>query len=325
MSDEKRPFHQAGLRVLKLEAEALASIERSLDRSAFDAACKAMLAAPAHVVVTGMGKSGHVGRKVAATLASTGSPAFFLHPAEAVHGDLGMITAQNVVLAISHSGATEEILNLLPYIARYRIPLVAVCGNRTGPLAEKADVLIAYEIDQEACPLNLAPTASTIVQMAICDALAGALMEARGFTDEDFALRHPMGTLGRRLLIRVSDLMMAGADNPVLHESATLRDTIPLMARVGAVSFVDDEGRLSGIFCDGDLRRLYGRGGAAPDTPMAGLMVRNPKRIEADILGAKAVDIMQEYRISVLPVVDERQRPVGTIDLKALNRAGIAG
>ncbi len=323
--DENFDFRSAGLRVLRLEAQALDQLAGRIEGEAFSGACRAILACDSHVVVTGMGKSGHIGAKVAATLSSTGTPAFFLHPAEAVHGDLGVLTPRNVVLAISHSAATEEVLNLLPYIAHHGIPLIVVCGNQEGPLARKADVVLSYSLEQEACPLNLAPTASTIAQMALCDALAGALMEARGFTDEDFALRHPLGTLGRRLLVRVGDLMATGADNPVMHESATLGETIPRMAQLGAVSFVDDTGKLTGIFCDGDLRRLVGRGGAPPTTIMAELMIANPKRVSPETSGTKVVDFLQEHRIGVLPVVDEQGRPVGMIDLKTLHRAGLAG
>ncbi len=324
-SPDNFDFHSAGLRVLKLEAEALRGLGEQIEGEAFAKACRLILECDSHVVVTGMGKSGHIGAKVAATLSSTGTPAFFLHPAEAVHGDLGMLTPRNVVLAVSHSGATEEVLNLLPYISHHEISLIVVCGSALGPLAKRADVVLSYELEKEACPLNLAPTASTIAQMALCDALAGALMEARGFTNEDFALRHPLGALGRRLLVRVRDMMATGADNPVLHESATLSEAIPRMAQLGAVAFVDDTGILTGIFCDGDLRRLVERGGADPTTRMSELMIKNPKRVSPDIAGPKVVDILQEFRIGVLPVVDEDNRAVGMIDLKTLHQAGLAG
>jgi len=317
--------HEAGMRVLRLEAEALARLAQTIDSAAFDAACRMIAEADSHVVVTGMGKSGHIGAKVAATFASTGTPAFFLHPAEAVHGDLGMLTGRNVVLALSHSGTTDEVLNLLPYVGRYEIPLIAITARPDSPLARKADVVLAYDFDQEACPLNLAPTASTIAQMAVCDAIAGALMEMRGFTSEDFAIRHPLGALGRRLLMLVRDLMYAGEDNPTLPESATLSEAIHAMMRLGAVSFVDANGKLAGIFCDGDLRRLFQRGGADPNAPMQPIMIRNPKRVGPDVPGTKAVDLMQEHKISVLPVVDDEGRPVGMVDLKTLNRAGLAG
>lgn len=316
--------HEEGLRVLELEASALARLAKDFDAEAFDRAAALMLDAPAHVVVTGIGKSGHIGAKIAATLASTGTPSFFLHPAEAVHGDLGMLTRDNVVLALSHSGTTEEVLNLLAYIQFHRIPLIVITGAANSPLAEKATVVLRYDLDKEACPLNLAPTASTIMQMALGDALAGALMRLRGFTDEDFAMRHPLGTLGRRLLMRVADMMVTGEENPVMPHTARLREAISRMMRLGAVSFVDDEGKLAGIFCDGDLRRLFQRGGADPDAPMTGIMIRNPKRIGEDALCTKAVDVMTEYKISVLPVVDHEMRPVGMIDLKMLTRAGIA-
>ncbi len=317
------PAHIEGLRVIEQEAATLAALGNHLDCSAFDRAVETMLDARAHVIVTGMGKSGHIGAKIAATLASTGTPAFFLHPAEAVHGDLGMLTGQNVVLALSHSGTTEEVLNLIPYIQLHAIPLVVITGNATSQLASRAKAVLAYKLDQEACPLNLAPTASTIAQMALGDALAGALMRARGFTDEDFAIRHPLGALGRRLLIHVRDLMAVGDENPVMPETALLKDAISRMMRLGAVSLVDEEGKLAGIFCDGDLRRLLSRGPVDPAWMMKDIMIRNPKRIHPDVLGTKAVDLMETHKITVLPVVDEDDMLVGMIHLHSLIQAGI--
>jgi arabinose-5-phosphate isomerase len=320
------PAHVEGLRVLREEAGVLARVADALDTAAFDAAVALLLAARAHVIVSGIGKSGHIGAKIAATLASTGTPAFFLHPAEAVHGDLGMLTRDNVLLAISHSGTTEEVLNLLPYAVHHGIPVVAITGNPLSPLAEKASVVLHLGIEKEACPLNLAPMSSTVAQLAVGDALAAALMRARGFQAEDFALRHPLGTLGKRLLIRVRDLMTSGADNPVIHQDQPLRAAISAMTgkRLGAVSMVDDDGVLAGIFCDGDLRRLFEREGLNPDRPMADVMIRNPRRIGPDVPGVKAVDLMETAKITVLPVVDEDDRPVGMIHLHQLIQSGIA-
>ncbi|MCB2154726.1 KpsF/GutQ family sugar-phosphate isomerase [bacterium] len=317
--------HEEGRRVLGFEAETLRRLSENLDGESFNRATEILLGAKAHVIVTGMGKSGHVGAKIAATFASTGTPAFFLHPAEAVHGDLGMLTRDNVLLALSHSGATDEILNLLPYAQHERIPVISITGRMQSALAERSDVVLLTEVDQEACPLNLAPTASTIAQMAMGDALAAALMQLRGFQAEDFAIRHPLGSLGRRLLVRVRDLMVTGDQNPVLPETATVREAIDEMTtkRQGAVALTDEAGTLTGIFCDGDLRRLFLRGPVDVNSEVREVMVRQPKRVHGDLHGAKAVDLMETHKITVLPVVDDDDQAIGMIHLHSLIEAGI--
>ncbi len=313
--------------VITAEAEALRALAASLDGATFGRAVDLLLACKSQVVVTGMGKSGHIAAKIAATLASTGTPAFYLHPAEALHGDLGMVTAQNVVLAFSQSGATDEIVNILPYLKTLRVPLVAITGNVQSLLAQHADLVLLSSIESEACPLNLAPTNSTTAQLALGDALAIALMKRRGFTSEDFAMRHPLGALGRRLLVRVSDLMHRGEANPIIGEDEPLHVAINRMTglRLGAVSIIDHHGQLIGIFCDGDLRRLFERlqGKVDAKLPIRDFMIRNPKHVHPDTLGVKCVDLMETHKITIMPVIDDERRPVGMIHLHDLIRAGI--
>ncbi|MEQ8822597.1 MAG: KpsF/GutQ family sugar-phosphate isomerase [Sumerlaeia bacterium] len=316
------------VRILEAEALALAQVAEGLDRQKFALAVELLLQARAHVIVSGMGKSGHIAAKVAATLASTGTPAFYLHPGEAVHGDLGMLTRDNALVAFSHSGATDEVLNLLPYARQLHIPVIAITGNGASPLAERAAVALVYRIEAEACPLNLAPTTSTTVQLAMGDAIAGALIRAHGFQPEDFAIRHPLGSLGRRLQMRVGDVMARGAELPVLAETESLEAALHAMTRgrLGCVAFVDGAGRLSGIFTDGDLRRLIGReGGLDLARPSHAIMIRNPKRVRPDLRAVKAVDLMEASgsKITVLPVVDDDDRVVGMIHLHQLIEAGL--
>ncbi len=319
---------RAGREVLLAEGDALRSLGESLDEESFGRAIDILIDCPAQIVLTGMGKSGHIAAKIAATLASTGSPAFFMHPGEALHGDLGMLTPQSVVVAFSQSGATDEVVNLLPYIKSLTIPLIAITGNEDSVLGRRADVVLSSRVDQEACPLNLAPTTSTTLQLALGDAVAIALMNRRGFGPEDFALRHPLGSLGRRLLVKVSDLMHREEENPTIHQDSPLHEAISKMTgkRLGAVSVINGAGKLSGIFCDGDLRRLFGRmkGKIDSSKPIGEFMIKNPKRTRPDILGAKAVDEMETHSITVLPVVDDSDRPIGMIHLHDLIRAGIS-
>jgi len=318
----------AAREALLSESEAIRRLAEALDPKEFGRAVDLLFGCQTQVVLTGMGKSGHIAAKIAATLASTGTPAFFMHPGEALHGDLGMLTGHNVVVALSQSGTTEEVVSLLPYIKRLEIPLIVLTGNPNSVLAEQASVVLGTEVDQEACPLNLAPTTSTTLQLALGDALAVALMKRRGFTLEDFAMRHPLGSLGRRLLVRVSDLMHTGEANPVVGEEAPLHEAILQITskRLGAVSVVDGEGRLSGILCDGDVRRLIQVSGGALEMsrPIRDYMIHNPKRISPDALGVKAVDLMETHKITVLPVLDDDQKPVGMIHLHDLIRAGIS-
>jgi arabinose-5-phosphate isomerase len=315
-----------GRRVLATEAEAVAALEHRLDE-AFARACDLILACKGRVIVTGMGKSGHVGNKIASTLASTGSPAFFVHPAEAIHGDLGMITGEDVVLALSNSGETVELLTILPVIKRLDVPLIALTGNGASTLSRYATVTLDVSVPAEACPLNLAPTASTTATLAMGDALAIAVLEARGFTEEDFARSHPGGSLGRRLLLHVEDVMRKGDDLPRVGPDTLLRDGLLEMSRkgLGMTTVVDGEDHVLGIFTDGDLRRALDRQVDVHSTRMREVMTEGGKVAEPRMLAAEAVHLMETYRITSLPVVlaDEHRRLVGALNVHDLLRAGV--
>lgn len=317
----------AAREVLRSEADTLRSLSEQLDAAAFGRAVDLLFSCKAQIVVTGMGKSGHIAAKVAATLASTGTPAFFLHPGEALHGDLGMVTPVNVVLAFSQSGATEEVVSLLPYLKQLRVPIVAVTGSAKSVLAQHAACIVLSSVDAEACPLNLAPTNSTTAQLALGDALAIALMKRRGFTPDDFAMRHPLGSLGRRLLARVGDLMHTGDRIPMVSEDARLDQAIRELSRkrFGAVCAIDADGRLAGIFTEGDLGRLFNSVDGVLDIaqPISKFMIRSPKSISPELLGVKAVDLMETHKIMALPVLDADRRVVGFIHMHDLIRAGI--
>jgi arabinose-5-phosphate isomerase len=315
-----------GRRVLATEAAAVAALEHRLD-AAFARACSLLLACQGKVVVTGMGKSGHVGNKIAATLASTGTPSFFLHPAEAIHGDLGMITAGDVVVALSNSGETAELLTILPVIKRLDIPLVAFTGGTDSTLARYATVTLDVSVAEEACPLNLAPTASTTATLAMGDALAIAVLEARGFTEEDFARSHPGGALGRRLLLHVEDVMRKGDDLPRVGPATPLAAGLLEMSRkgLGMTTVVDAGDRVLGIFTDGDLRRALDRQVDIHGTRMADVMTTECKVAEPRMLAAEAVHLMETYRITSLPVVvpEHGRRLVGALNVHDLLRAGV--
>jgi arabinose-5-phosphate isomerase len=313
-----------GRAVVETENRAVAALAARVDDT-FVRACALMLGCQGRVVVLGMGKSGHIGSKIAATLASTGTPAFFVHPGEASHGDLGMITAKDVVLAISYSGTTGEILVLLPMLKRLGVALVALTGRPDSALAKAADVHIDVSVAQEACPLNLAPTASTTATLVMGDALAIALLEARGFTESDFALSHPGGALGRRLLLHVSDIMHTGTDIPQVGPDTPLREALLEMTRkrLGMTAVADADGRLLGIFTDGDLRRTLDRDVDVRSARIADVMTRNCKTIRADVLAAEAVRLMETSKINALVVVDERQHVVGALNMHDLLRAGV--
>ncbi len=313
-----------GLAVIKTEARAVEALAQRINGN-FATACGYMLGCEGRIVVTGMGKSGHIGGKIAATLASTGSPAFFLHPGEASHGDLGMITARDVVLALSNSGETTELLTILPLIKRQGVPLVAMTGNPASTLARNADVHIDVSVEQEACPLNLAPTSSTTVALVMGDAMAIALLEARGFTEEDFARSHPGGTLGRRLLLHISDIMHTGERVPQVNLRALLSDALLEMTNkgLGMTAVVDDQGRLAGIFTDGDLRRVLDRGLDLHHSTMSEVMTTGCTTARADQLAAEALQIMQEKKINALLVLDDQQRLMGAFNMHDLLRAGV--
>ncbi len=312
-----------GRRVLTIEADALAALATRLD-ARFDAAVQLIAERGGKVVVTGMGKSGHVGRKIAATLASTGTPAFFLHAAEALHGDLGMLERHDLVLAVSNSGETAEILDLVPHVKRLGLPLIALSGRPASTLARMADALLDVSVAEEACPLGLAPTASTTAALAMGDALAVALLEHRGFRPEDFAALHPAGTLGRKLL-RVADLMHTGDEIPRVRRDDRMTDALLEMTakRLGVTAVVDGDGRLIGIVTDGDLRRALGGGTDVMARAVADIMGRRPKTIEAEALAALAVATMERYAITVLFIVDADDRLAGVIHLHDLLRAGV--
>ena len=320
----RSPFEQFGRDVIQIEADALAALAQRVDAQ-FARACEIILACTGRVVVTGMGKSGHVGNKIAATLASTGTPSFFVHPGEASHGDLGMITPADVVLALSNSGETDEILLILPIIKRMGAKLIALTGNRDSSLARQADAVLDCGVEKEACPHNLAPTASTTAALAVGDALAVALLNSRGFTRDDFARAHPAGRLGRRLLVYVGDIMRTGDTVPRVTNDALLRDALLEMTGkgMGMTGVTDKDGKLLGILTDGDLRRLLNRNIDVHTAPVTEVMTPDPKTTRADRLAAETVTLMRANKIYVLFVVDEQHRVVGAINMHDLLRAGV--
>lgn len=311
-------------RVLDTESRAVMRLKERLDRS-FAEACELCLATTGRVVVTGMGKSGHVAGKIAATLASTGTPAFFLHPAEASHGDLGMITRQDLMLAISYSGETQEVVTILPLVKRMGAPLISLTGKPGSTLAKAADVHLNVAVDEEACPLNLAPTASTTATLAMGDALAVALLESRGFTAEDFARSHPSGSLGKRLILLVSDVMHTGDQVPAVREHVKLSEGLVEMSRkgLGMTAIVDSEQCILGVFTDGDLRRALDANIDVHRTEMHEVMQRSCKTIAPDVLAIEAVHLMEEHKITALLVAGPNGRLVGALNVHDLFRAGI--
>ena len=311
--------------VLDNEASAVAAMKSRID-SVFVKACELLLACPGRIVVMGMGKSGHIGSKVAATLASTGSPSFFVHPGEASHGDMGMITKQDVVLVLSNSGETHEIRTLLPLIKRLGVPLVAMTGNPHSTLAKAADAHINIQVEKEACPLGLAPTTSTTVALAMGDALAIALLEERGFTADDFAFSHPGGQLGRRLLLHVQDIMHTGEAVPKTHRDASLREALIEMTNksLGMTVIVDNDDRIAGVFTDGDLRRLLDHGEVNISTiRITDVMIKNCKTGSAHMLASEVLAMMEKHKINALPIIDEQSRVVGAVNFQDLLRAGV--
>ncbi|HEY4369927.1 MAG TPA: KpsF/GutQ family sugar-phosphate isomerase [Steroidobacteraceae bacterium] len=311
-------------RVLDIEATAIAALQSRIG-DAFIAACRLIQDCTGRVVVTGMGKSGHIGDKVAATFASTGTPAFFLHAAEASHGDVGMITHADVIVALSNSGETSELIAILPVIKRLDVSLIALTGRPQSTLGRAATVVLDVSVAQEACPLNLAPTASTTATLAMGDALAVALLEARGFTEEDFARSHPGGTLGRRLLLHVEDVMRTGDQLPAVGVDTSLRDGLIEMSRkgLGMTTIVDAERRVLGVFTDGDLRRILDRPFDLQTLRMGDVMTANPKSVRPRMLAAEAVHVMETTRITALPVLDETGKLVGALNVHDLFRAGV--
>lgn len=310
--------------VLAIEARAVDALRERLNED-FVAACELCLQTTGRIVVSGMGKSGHVSNKIAATLASTGTPAFFMHPAEASHGDLGMITSQDLLLAISYSGETKEVVTILPVVKRMGVKLLSITGNPKSTMARAADVHLDISVAEEACPLNLAPTASTTATLAMGDALAVALLKSRGFTAEDFARSHPSGILGKRLLLRVSDVMRSGDRVPAVKADVSLRDGLMQMTDkgLGMTAIVDDNLTIKGIFTDGDLRRTLDSGADIHKTKIRDVMHTDCKTTTADMLAAEALHILEENKITSLLVVDEDGKLVGALNIHDLFREGL--
>ncbi|MDQ1092551.1 arabinose-5-phosphate isomerase [Xanthomonas sacchari] len=314
----------SGRRVVEIEQAALAAVGARIGAD-FAAACRLILGSRGRVVATGMGKSGHVARKIAATLASTGTPAFFVHPGEAGHGDLGMITDADVVLALSYSGESDEILMLLPVLKRQGNAVIAMTGRAQSTLAREADLHLDVSVPAEACPLDLAPTSSTTASLALGDALAVALLDARGFTADDFARSHPAGSLGRRLLLHITDVMHGGDELPKVREDASLSEALVEMSRkrLGMTAVVDADDRLLGLFTDGDLRRALDSALDVRQTRIAEVMTRQPRTIGADQLAAEAARLMETHQINGLIVVDAAGRAVGALNIHDLLRARV--
>jgi arabinose-5-phosphate isomerase len=313
-----------GLAVIDTELASIAALRPRINDD-FARACELMLACEGRVVVTGMGKSGHIGGKIAATLASTGTPAFFVHPGEASHGDLGMITPKDVVLALSNSGETGEILTIVPIIKRLGVPLITLTGKPGSTLAQEATINLDVAVDKEACPLGLAPTSSTTVSLVMGDALAVALLEARGFTEQDFALSHPGGSLGRRLLLHVEDIMHTGERIPKVGAEASLSDALVEMTRknLGMTAIVDDNDRVLGVYTDGDLRRTLDHNIDVHEARISEVMTRGGKSTGARVLAAEVLKMMEDHKINALLVVDDDNHLVGALNMHDLLRAGV--
>jgi len=322
--DRKSDLRRLAARVLRIEADAILGLIGKLDER-FERAVELLRGCGGRVIVTGMGKSGLIGRKIAATLASTGTPAHFLHPAEGVHGDLGMVARGDVVLALSNSGETDELLAIVPPLKRLGVPILLLTGNPAASLARQCEVVIDVSVPEEACPMNLAPTSSTTAALALGDALALALLELRGFRPEDYAALHPRGALGWRALFRVADLMLTGEAVPVVPDGTPLREVIVEMTRKrkGMTTVIDGAGRLAGVITDGDLRRLHLTGRSVDDLTAGQVASAEPKTIRAEDLASKALEVMETWQITSLVIVDEARRPVGLIHLHDILRAKI--
>lgn len=317
-------FKQLALKVITIEQQAIAELQQFIDHN-FEQACQLMFVCKGRVIVIGMGKSGHIGGKIAATLASTGTPAFFVHPGEASHGDLGMITSDDVVLSISNSGETAEILAIVPVIRRIGAKLIAMSSNINSTLAKLSDVHICIQVSQEACPLGLTPTSSTTATLVMGDALAVALLNAKGFTADDFALSHPGGSLGKRLLLRLSDIMHAGDKLPKVYNSALIREALMEMSAkgLGMTTVINEKGELVGLFTDGDLRRVLESKVDIHHDTIASVMTKNPSVAAADMLAAEALKIMEDKKINGLIIVDHKKHPIGAMNMQDLLKSGV--
>lgn len=317
-------FRLRAAEVLKIEATAVAQLAQYLNDD-FNLACQLIFDSKGKTIVTGMGKSGHIGSKIAATLASTGTPAFFVHPGEASHGDLGMLSVDDVVIAISNSGETAEVLTIVPLIKRLGIKLISMTGNPASTLAKLADAHLCVKVEQEACPLGLAPTASTTATLAMGDAVAVALLEARGFSAEDFAMSHPGGSLGRKLLLRLDDVMHRDEQVPIVNQDASIKDALLEISKkgLGMTAIVDDSGILSGIFTDGDLRRILDQRFDIHSNRIAEVMTRQCITADGQMLAAEALQIMQQKKINGLIILDDDRKPIGAMNMHDLLRAGV--
>ena len=320
----KTDFQQLGRAVVATELAEISALESRIDEN-FTAACKLLLNCKGRIVVTGMGKSGHIGGKIAATLASTGSPAFFVHPGEASHGDLGMITKNDIVIALSNSGYTAEIATIIPILKRFGVPLISMTGDKDSALATAADINLDVSVSKEACPHDLAPTSSTTVALVMGDALAVALLQARGFTAEDFALSHPGGSLGKRLLLHVSDIMHTDERLPKVQQSATVSEALLEMSKkgLGMTAIVDQQDRVLGIYTDGDLRRSLDKNINVHKALISDVMTKNCRTTSADELAASIVKIMDDHGINGFLVTDKNNKLIGAFNMHDILRAGI--
>lgn len=317
-------FLTSALRVIEIEKQAIQGLTKACDES-FNKACHTILNATGRVVVTGMGKSGHIANKIAATLASTGTPAFYVHPGEASHGDLGMFTKQDVVLALSNSGETGELLSLLPVLKRIGCDIISMTGNATSTLATNSNIHLNAKVEQEACPLGLAPTASTTASLVLGDALAVSLLEARGFTAEDFALSHPGGSLGRKLLLTNADIMHSDERLPIINQHATVKEAVFEMSAkgLGMTGVIDEHGVLQGIFTDGDLRRWMDNDDFSLQAQIEAIMTRNGVTAKSSMLAAETLSLMEKKKISALFIVDDEHKPIGALNMHDMLKAGV--
>lgn len=320
----KSTFIQSAHRVIDIELAAVAALKNRLDES-FHQACELLFQCQGKVVVCGMGKSGHIGNKIAATLASTGTPAFFMHPGEANHGDLGMLASNDVLIGISNSGETAELINLLPVVKRLGVPVIAMTNRPSSSLASHANVVLDIAVEQEACTLGLAPTSSTTATLVMGDALAVALLDAKGFTSEDFALSHPGGSLGRKLLLKVADIMLKGSEIPLVGLNATVSEALLEISQkgLGITGVLDTEQKLAGVFTDGDLRRLLDAKTDIHTTALSEVMTRGCITSQSEDLAVEALNVMEDHSISALLVVDAHNRPLGAFNMHMLLKAGV--
>ena len=317
-------FKKLALDVIQIEQQAIAELTQYIDQN-FEDACQLMFTCKGRVIIVGMGKSGHIGGKIAATLASTGTPSFFVHPGEASHGDLGMITSDDVVLTISHSGETGEVLAIVPVIKRIGAKLISMTGNPSSTLAKLGDIHLCVAVSQEACPLGLAPTSSTTATLVMGDALAVALLNARGFTADDFALSHPGGSLGKRLLLRLSDIMHTGERLPIVNTQAKIKDALVEMSLkgLGMTAVIDDNNQLKGLFTDGDLRRILDERIDIHQDIIETVMINTPTVAHQDMLAAEGLKIMEDKKINGLIIVNDNNNPIGAMNMHDLLKSGL--